>query len=54
MIKKVSSRKKKELVKAIKNPNRYFKLDFGRYGGEVAMGEIFDGNKISKVIVISK
>ena len=40
MIKKVSSRKKKELVKAIKNPNRYFKLDFGRYGGEVAMGEI--------------
>lgn len=40
MTKKVSSRKKKELVKAIKNPNRYFKLDFGRYGGEVAMGEI--------------
>ena len=38
--KKVSSKKKKELVKAIKNPNRYFKLDFGRYGGEVAMGEI--------------
>jgi len=40
MTKKVSSKKKKELVKAIKNPNRYFKLDFGRYGGEVAMGEI--------------
>jgi len=40
MIKKVSSKKKKELVKAIKNPNRYFRLDFGRYGGEVAMGEI--------------
>ena len=38
--KKVSSKKKKELVKAIKNPNRYFRLDFGRYGGEVAMGEI--------------
>ena len=40
MIKKVSSKKKKDLVRAIKNPNRYFKLDFGRYGGEVAMGEI--------------
>lgn len=40
MIKKVSSKKKKELVKAIKNPNRYFRFDVGRYGGEVAMGEI--------------
>src|SRR6056300_1116709 len=38
--KKVSSKKKKELVKAIKNPTRWWKLDFGRYGGEVAMGEI--------------
>ena len=40
MIKKVSSKKKKDLVRAIKHPNRYFKLDVGRYGGEVAMGEI--------------
>ena len=31
---------KEKLIKTIKNPDRYFKVDFGRYGGEVAMGEI--------------
>ena len=40
IIKKVSSKKKKALVRAIKNPNRYFKLDLARYGGEVCMGTI--------------
>ena len=39
-IPKVSSKKKKQLVRAIKNPIRYFKLDFTRYGGEVCMGTI--------------
>ena len=40
---KKSARKIKEqkkLIRTIKNPERYFKLDFGRYGGEVAMGTI--------------
>jgi hypothetical protein len=43
MVKKKSTKKIKEqkrLIRAIKNPHRYFKLDFGRYGGEVAMGSI--------------
>ena len=31
---------KKKLIKTIKNPVRYFRLNFGRYGGEVAMGTI--------------
>ena len=31
---------KKKLIKTIKNPERFFKLDFTRYGGEVAMGTI--------------
>ena len=31
---------KKKLIKTIKNPVRYFKLNFSRYGGEVAMGTI--------------
>jgi hypothetical protein len=39
-IPKVSSKKKNQLVRAIKNPIRYFKLDFTRYGGEVCMGTI--------------
>ena len=30
----------KKLIRAIKTPERYFKVDFGRYGGEVAMGTI--------------
>ena len=30
----------KTLIKTIKTPERFFKVDFGRYGGEVAMGEI--------------
>jgi hypothetical protein len=33
-------RQQKELIRAIKTPERFFKIDFGRYGGEVAMGEI--------------
>ena len=33
-------REQKKLIRTIKNPERYFKLDFGRYGGEVAMGTI--------------
>lgn len=33
-------KEKKELIKKLKTPNRYFKIDFGRYGGEVAMGSI--------------
>ena len=36
----VSLKKKEELIKKIKTPNRYFRVNFGRYGGEVAMGEI--------------
>jgi len=31
---------KKKLIKTIKNPVRYFRLNFSRYGGEVAMGTI--------------
>ena len=31
---------KKKLIKTIKNPFRYFRLNFSRYGGEVAMGTI--------------
>ena len=30
----------KELIRAIRTPERFFKVEFGRYGGEVAMGEI--------------
>ena len=30
----------KQLIRTIKTPERFFKVDFGRYGGEVAMGEI--------------
>ena len=33
-------KEKKKLIKTIKNPIRYFRLSFGRYGGEVAMGTI--------------
>ena len=36
--KKIAEQKK--LIRAIKTPERYFKVEFGRYGGEVAMGEI--------------
>lgn len=41
--KKKKTKKAKEqekLIRTIKNPERYFKVEFGRYGGEVAMGEI--------------
>ena len=31
---------KRKLIKTIKNPVRYFRLNFSRYGGEVAMGTI--------------
>ena len=31
---------KKKLIKTIKTPNRFFRLSFTRYGGEVAMGTI--------------
>jgi hypothetical protein len=30
----------KKLIKTLKTPERFYKIDFGRYGGEVAMGEI--------------
>ena len=30
----------KKLIKTLKTPERFFKIDFGRYGGEVAMGSI--------------
>ena len=30
----------KKLIRTIKNPVRYFRLNFSRYGGEVAMGTI--------------
>lgn len=30
----------KKLIRTIKNPERYFRIEFGRYGGEVAMGRI--------------
>ena len=33
-------KQKKKLIDTIKNPIRYFRLTFGRYGGEVAMGKI--------------
>jgi len=33
-------KEKKKLIRTIKNPNRFFKLNFSRYGGEVAMGTI--------------
>ena len=33
-------KEQKKLIRTIKNPHRYFKFDVGRYGGEVAMGEI--------------
>ena len=35
-----TKKQKEELIRTIKNPERYFRVDFGRYGGEVAMGEI--------------
>ena len=31
---------KKKLIRTIKTPNRFFRLSFTRYGGEVAMGTI--------------
>ena len=31
---------KKKLIRTIKTPERYFRLNFSRYGGEVAMGAI--------------
>jgi hypothetical protein len=40
---KKSARKikeQKELIRTIRNPERFFRVDFGRYGGEVAMGSI--------------
>ena len=33
-------KEKKKLIRTIKNPIRYFRLNFSRYGGEVAMGTI--------------
>jgi len=33
-------KEKKKLIRTIKNPNRFFRLNFSRYGGEVAMGTI--------------
>jgi hypothetical protein len=36
--KKIAEQKK--LIRAIRTPERFFKIDFGRYGGEVAMGTI--------------
>ena len=33
-------KEKKKLIKTIKTPERFFKIDFGRYGAEVAMGSI--------------
>ena len=30
----------KKLIKTLKTPERFFKVDFGRYGAEVAMGSI--------------
>ena len=35
-----SLEEKKKLIRTIKTPNRYFRLVFNRYGGEVAMGSI--------------
>lgn len=42
MVKKSKKKieEQKQLIRAIKTPERFFKVDFGRYGGEVAMGEI--------------
>ena len=40
---KKSARKikqQKELIRTIRTPERFFQIEFGRYGGEVAMGEI--------------
>jgi hypothetical protein len=40
---KKSARKikeQKELIRAIRTPERFFQIEFGRYGGEVAMGSI--------------
>ena len=33
-------KEKQKLIRTIKNPNRFFRLNFSRYGGEVAMGTI--------------
>jgi hypothetical protein len=33
-------KKQKELIRAIRTPERFFQIEFGRYGGEVAMGSI--------------
>tara|TARA_B100001093_G_scaffold376321_1_gene361465 strand:- start:109 stop:798 length:690 start_codon:yes stop_codon:yes gene_type:complete len=35
-----SLKEKKKLIRTIKTPKRYFKFNFSRYGGEVAMGTI--------------
>ena len=35
-----SLEEKKKLIRTIKTPNRFFRLSFTRYGGEVAMGTI--------------
>ena len=36
----VTLKEKKKLIRTIKNPVRYFRLNFSRHGGEVAMGTI--------------
>ena len=33
-------KEKQKLIRTIKTPNRFFRLNFSRYGGEVAMGTI--------------
>ena len=33
-------KEKKKLIRTIKTPNRFFRLNFSRYGGEVAIGTI--------------
>ena len=33
-------KQKKHLIQAIKTPERFFRINIGRYGGEVAMGTI--------------
>lgn len=33
-------KEQRKLIRTIKTPERFFRVDFGRYGGEVAMGEI--------------
>ena len=36
----VTIKEKEKLIRTIKTPNRFFRLNFSRYGGEVAMGTI--------------